>query len=93
MKIGIAIPCYSGHINSLFGLLDSIQNQSRIPDKVVVSSSSTKTSDFDLHSEKLKKYTFPLQIIISEEKKCCAESEYSSFQNDGYGLYFFYRCR
>lgn len=74
MKIGIAIPCYSGHINSLFGLLDSIQNQSRIPDKVVVSSSSTKTSDFDLHSEKLKKYTFPLQIIISEEKKNAAQN-------------------
>ena len=26
MKIGVAIPCYKGHIEKLFELLDSIQN-------------------------------------------------------------------
>ena len=76
MKIGVAIPAYIGHIDSLFKLLDSIQNQTIIPDKVVVSCSSTKHSvfDLDLYSEKMKDYTFPLQIITSEEKKNAAQN-------------------
>jgi len=76
MKIGVAIPCYIGHIELLFKLLDSIQNQTRLPDKVVVSCSSTKTTDFelDLYSEKIKNYTFFLQIITNEEKKNAAEN-------------------
>lgn len=71
MKIGVAIPCYIGHIDPLFKLLDSIQNQTVIPDEVVVSCSSTKKTDFELNCyiEKLKKYTFSLEIITTEEKK------------------------
>ena len=75
MKIGVAIPCYIGHIDQLFNLLDSIQNQTILPDKVVVSCSSSKDSDFNIHYEKIKIYTFTLQIITSEEKKmCCTKS-------------------
>jgi glycosyltransferase involved in cell wall biosynthesis len=74
MKIGVAIPAYNGHIDSLFKLLDSIQNQTHVPDKVAVSCSSTKNTDFDLYFEKIKNYTFPLQIITSEEKKCAAQN-------------------
>lgn len=74
MKIGVAIPAYVGHINNLFKLLDSIQNQTYIPDKVSVSCSSTKETDFDLYVEKIKQYSFPLQIITSEEKKCAAQN-------------------
>ena len=37
MKIGVAIPCYYGHIQRLYDLLDSIEKQTIIPDKVVVS--------------------------------------------------------
>ena len=70
MKIGIAIPCYSGHINKLFDLLESIENQSRIPDKVVVSCSSTNTDTNPI----FKKYTFPLEFIATEEKKNAAEN-------------------
>uniref|UniRef100_A0A6C0JEI8 Glycosyltransferase 2-like domain-containing protein n=1 Tax=viral metagenome TaxID=1070528 RepID=A0A6C0JEI8_9ZZZZ len=76
MKIGVAIPAYNGHIEQLFNLLDSIQNQTVLPDKVVVSCSSTKDSDFqlELYSEKLKQYTFFLEILTTEEKKCAAEN-------------------
>ena len=74
MKIGVAIPAYNGHIQSLFNLLDSIQNQTMIPDKVVVSCSSSKDADFDIYSEKIKTYTFHLQIIANEEKKNAASS-------------------
>ena len=43
MKIGVAIPSYYGHITRLFDLLDSIENQTVLPDKVVVSCSSTSS--------------------------------------------------
>jgi glycosyltransferase involved in cell wall biosynthesis len=76
MKIGVAIPAYIGHIDLLFKLLDSIQNQTVIPDKVVVSCSSTKKSDFELdcYFEKLQRYSFYLEIIITEEKKNAAQN-------------------
>jgi hypothetical protein len=74
MKIGVAVPAYIGHIVPLFNLLDSIQNQTLLPDKVVVSCSSTKTSDLDLYLDKLKTYSFILQIITSEEKKNAAQN-------------------
>jgi len=74
MKIGVAIPAYYGHIQQLFHLLDSIQNQTIIPDKVVVSCSSTNESDFIEHYEKIKNYTFSLYIITNEEKKCAAQN-------------------
>jgi len=63
MKIGVAIPCYKGHIDKLFELLDSIEKQTRVPDKVVVSCSST--DDFI----QCKEYNFPLEIVITSEKK------------------------
>jgi glycosyltransferase involved in cell wall biosynthesis len=74
MKIGVAIPCYIGHIDSLFRLLDSIQNQTHIPDKVVVSCSSTKDIEFDSHFEKINNYSFALKIITSDEKKSAAQN-------------------
>jgi GT2 family glycosyltransferase len=46
MKIGIAIPCYNGHVELLFKLLNSIQNQTILPNKVVVSCSSTREEEF-----------------------------------------------
>jgi glycosyltransferase involved in cell wall biosynthesis len=76
MKIGVAIPAYIGHIEGLFKLLDSIQNQTVIPDKVVVSCSSTKKSDLELdcYFEKVKQYSFYLEIITTEEKKSAAQN-------------------
>ena len=62
MKIGVAIPCYCGHINNLFNLLDSIDSQTIIPNKVVVSSSSTDNLYID------KKYKFDLELIVIKEK-------------------------
>jgi len=68
MKIGVAVPCYYGHIGHLTNLLDSIENQSCKPDKVVVSCSSTK------ELFETKKYSFPLEIIITEEHKNAAQN-------------------
>jgi glycosyltransferase involved in cell wall biosynthesis len=78
MKIGVAIPCYIGHIDPLFKLLDSIQNQTVIPDKVVISCSSTTKTHFEFklecYFEKIQQYKFFLQIITSEEKKCASQN-------------------
>lgn len=68
MKIGVAVPCYYGHIGHLTNLLDSIENQSCKPDKVVVSCSSTK------ELFETKKYSFLLEIIITEEHKNAAQN-------------------
>jgi hypothetical protein len=48
--------------------LDSIEIQTHKPNKVVVSSSSTKDNI------EVKKYSFPLEIIITEERKNAAEN-------------------
>lgn len=68
MKIGVAIPCYYGHIPHLMYLLDSIESQTHRPDKVVVSCSST-TELFET-----KNYSFPLEIIITEDYKNAAQN-------------------
>jgi glycosyltransferase involved in cell wall biosynthesis len=64
MRIGVAIPCYIGHIEQLQVLLDSVSKQTRIPDKVVVSCSSTAEMPADF-----QKYNFDLQIICDPDVK------------------------
>ena len=64
MRIGVAIPCYIGHIRDCYRLLESINAQTRLPDQVVVSCSSSKPSDFEQ-----KVYRFPLTVITAEERK------------------------
>jgi glycosyltransferase involved in cell wall biosynthesis len=64
--IGVAIPCYHGHITVLKRLLDSIELQTRKPDMVVVSCSSTPDISSIPYSQ--DNYSFPLQIIITEDK-------------------------
>jgi glycosyltransferase involved in cell wall biosynthesis len=69
IKIGVAIPCYQGHIERLFDLLKSIKSQTILPDKVVVSCSST-TSFFYKEEE----YNFPLEVIPIGEHKNAAQN-------------------
>jgi hypothetical protein len=68
MKIGVAIPCYVGHIDKLFNLLNSLEKQSVLPDKVVVCCSSTK------EIQNKNNYSFQLAIIICLDKKTAAEN-------------------
>jgi glycosyltransferase involved in cell wall biosynthesis len=63
MKIGVAIPCYYGHIQRLYDLLDSIEKQTILPNKVVVSTSSTSIFKYN------KNYCFPLEVIVTEYKQ------------------------
>ena len=68
MKIGVAIPCYKGHISRLFDLLDSIESQTILPNNVVVSCSSSE--EFEM----IKEYSFPLKIITTIENKNASQN-------------------
>ena len=78
MKLGVAIPCYYGHIGNLFVLLDSIERQTILPNKVVVSISSTGIS-----FENKQTYSFSLEIIITEEKQNAAQNRNIAASNLG----------
>ena len=68
MKLGIAIPCYYGHLENLYFLLNSIQTQTILPDKVVVSTSST------ISFKNKEMYSFSLEIIVNEGDKNAAKN-------------------
>lgn len=61
LTFGIAIPTYIKHIDYLDALLDSINSSTSLPDHVVVSVSSYSDREINL-----KKYHFPLTLIITE---------------------------
>jgi glycosyltransferase involved in cell wall biosynthesis len=68
MKIGVAIPCFDKHLPYLFLLLDSIETQTLMPDKVCVSCSSTEVFPPS------RKYSFPLEIVLTKEKRNAAQN-------------------
>jgi glycosyltransferase involved in cell wall biosynthesis len=67
MKLGVAIPCFHRHIDHCKRLLESLEHQTRIPDSVVVSCSSTEA--FPTHA-----YAFPLRIVTHTERKNAAQN-------------------
>jgi len=69
MRIGVAIPCYIKHIDKCLELLNSINEQTRLPDQVVVSCSSTEQDQFPIHQ-----YKFELQVLTTEERKNSSEN-------------------
>jgi glycosyltransferase involved in cell wall biosynthesis len=70
-SIGVAIPCYKGHLGALPHLLDSIEKQTRKPERVAISCSSTEPSDVSLS---LDSYSFPVELILHSDKKAAAEN-------------------
>jgi glycosyltransferase involved in cell wall biosynthesis len=72
MKIGVAIPCYKYHIPKLIRCLESIEAQTLKADQVVVSCSSSDKSDFPSDIE--KRFSFPLVILTTPDRKNAAEN-------------------
>jgi len=68
MKIGVAIPCFDKHLSYLFLLLDSIEAQTLMPNKVCVSCSSTESFPSS------RKYSFPLEFVLTTEKRNAAQN-------------------
>ena len=69
MRIGVAIPCYKYHIPALKRCLDSIEQQTRKPDEVIVACSSSIPTDIPTYS-----YSFPLRFIVRPERRNAAEN-------------------
>jgi glycosyltransferase involved in cell wall biosynthesis len=78
LTIGVAIPCYKGHIEVLRYLLDSIETQTRKPDKVVVSCSSCESSDIP---SSYFQYSFPLSILTWSEKRNVSQNRNIAISN------------
>jgi hypothetical protein len=68
--IGIAVPCYKYHIPVLKRFLDSVETQTRKPDYVIVSCSSSTEEDIP----KDYTYSFPFQIILTEIRLNAAQN-------------------
>ena len=71
MRIGVAIPCYKGHIANIKGLLDSIALQTRLPDDVFISCSSSVPSDFPYVSAD---YSFPFRVLTHDIRQNVAQN-------------------
>lgn len=68
MKIAVVIPCFINHIPNLLYLLESLEKQTRIPDQVVISCSSTNEPLI------LREYKFIVKLFVCEEKKNAAQN-------------------
>jgi hypothetical protein len=69
MHITVVIPCFINHLSKLINLLESLELQTRPPNEVIVSCSSTDDFIF------LKEYIFPVKLYIhKDKKKCCRKS-------------------
>jgi len=64
MRIGVAIPCFINHIPQCINLLNGLNAQTRRPDMVVVSCSSSTTSDFTV-----PQCQFPIKVLITDQKQ------------------------
>uniref|UniRef100_A0A6C0DFL1 Glycosyltransferase 2-like domain-containing protein n=1 Tax=viral metagenome TaxID=1070528 RepID=A0A6C0DFL1_9ZZZZ len=71
LTIGVAICCYKGHLPHLKRLFDSIERQTRKPDQVVISCSSTVLEDVVYRRSM---YSFPFTFVIHKEKKNAAQN-------------------
>lgn len=64
MKIGVAIPCYSGHHGYLQSLLENIASSTHRPDKIAISCSSWTTNGRVLGDFQ----GIPVEIVYSTER-------------------------
>jgi glycosyltransferase involved in cell wall biosynthesis len=71
LTIGVVIPCHKPHIPLLGRLLWSINNQTHLPDMVIVSCSSSDESDI-LYKE--QDYKFSLKIYTHSDKRNAAQN-------------------
>jgi hypothetical protein len=72
LTIGVVIPCYKAHIPLLGRVLWSINRQSRLPDMVIVSCSSSEESDILYRSED---YKFPLKIYTHRDLRNTSQNK------------------
>jgi glycosyltransferase involved in cell wall biosynthesis len=74
--ITVGIPCYKPHLLKLQRLLDSLEAQTRKPDEVIVSTSSSLPEDIP----KLPTYLFPVILIVDYKSRKAAENRNNCFR-------------
>ena len=76
--IGVAIPCYKPHIPQLLRLLQSLNAQTRLPDQVVVSCSSTDAAAAAAAGVSPLRLpeavAYPLEVLVHADRKNAAEN-------------------
>jgi len=68
--IGVAIPCYHGHVSKIKSVLDSIESQTVKPEMVIISCSSSVPADIP----RLPHYSFPYHIITTPARHNTAQN-------------------
>lgn len=78
--IAVCIPCIEKHIPFLFNCIDSIHNQSALPDEIIISISNINNRHIEAVKKavenKLNKYRSKIKIIVSytSEKKYAGQN-------------------
>jgi glycosyltransferase involved in cell wall biosynthesis len=70
MNLSVIVSCYKPHLQKLLRLLDSINVQTILPYEVIVSCSSTETSELP----NFPYYKFKFQILTSKERQNAAKN-------------------
>ena len=73
-RIGVAIPCYNKHIPKLLECLASIESQTRKPDLVAISCSSTQPDEFPI----LPHYSFGVVVSTFSERRNASQNRNSA---------------
>jgi len=83
--LSVCIPCVEKHVKYLDGCMNSIYNQTVLPDEVIVSISSCVVETIDTVSRILTKYNNRLKFIIiyTEEKKYAGENRNIALKKAG----------
>lgn len=71
LRLGVAVPCYKPHLGKLIRLLDSLEAQTRRPDRVVVATSSTVAMDLP---SPFPSYSFQLTLLLDSRQRKAAEN-------------------
>jgi len=75
LKTSVIIPCYYRHAQHLYSLLHLFQNQTVLPDEIIISISECEKIDpFILYTLEKKPWIFPVNIITSNKVQHAGEN-------------------
>lgn len=75
VKTSIIIPCCAKHAEHLYILLRMYENQTELPDEIIISLSEFNQVDDNIIKElQNKKWSFPVKLIASDKKQFAGEN-------------------
>lgn len=74
-KTSLIIPCYHKHAPKLYALLRMYEEQTKLPDEVVISLSEVHLVEQHVLDElRAEQWAFPVKLLVTEEKKYAGEN-------------------